>query len=300
MTWIYLPNLACSAEQAADCLPQPTFSDGGPCAMSNGIGTRSRSSKPESGTDTCTTPRYGTTPAPSTGDPGLDSWMCSLRDFRASLSVLQERDSRRTTPAMGGPQPSEAFAKYDPDSACWRTFQVSFLNHTLAPYSENFPKRGIVIHGIAYRRRKSARTTSGKDSGLWPTPRAKESGEYQYSQGDHSKPVLTLLGKVRANPARTAGTNSTMNYLGSMAVQTVKRNMCPTPTVDDADNSTLPRSQIKRDSVVGAVMREGSVNGGQLNPNWVEWLMGYPIGWTALEPLGMDKFRQWLEKHGEG
>jgi hypothetical protein len=24
--------------------------------------------------------------------------------------------------------------------------------------------------------------------------------------------------------------------------------------------------------------------GGQLNPNWVEWLMGYPIGWTDCEP----------------
>lgn len=23
-------------------------------------------------------------------------------------------------------------------------------------------------------------------------------------------------------------------------------------------------------------------NGGQLNPTWVEWLMGYPIGWTDL------------------
>jgi hypothetical protein len=24
--------------------------------------------------------------------------------------------------------------------------------------------------------------------------------------------------------------------------------------------------------------------GGSLNPTWVEWLMGYPLGWTALEP----------------
>ena len=24
--------------------------------------------------------------------------------------------------------------------------------------------------------------------------------------------------------------------------------------------------------------------GGQLNPTWVEWLMGFPIGWTDLEP----------------
>jgi hypothetical protein len=40
--------------------------------------------------------------------------------------------------------------------------------------------------------------------------------------------------------------------------------------------------------------------GGQLNPSWVEWLMGWPIGWTDLRPLGMDRFRQWLERHGGG
>jgi len=26
--------------------------------------------------------------------------------------------------------------------------------------------------------------------------------------------------------------------------------------------------------------------GGQLNPNWVEWLMGFPIGWTDLNASG--------------
>lgn len=29
-----------------------------------------------------------------------------------------------------------------------------------------------------------------------------------------------------------------------------------------------------------------------------EWLMGIPIGGTALEPLAMDKFHAWLQKHG--
>ncbi len=24
---------------------------------------------------------------------------------------------------------------------------------------------------------------------------------------------------------------------------------------------------------------------GRMNPNWIEWLMGYPIGWTELDPL---------------
>ena len=41
-----------------------------------------------------------------------------------------------------------------------------------------------------------------------------------------------------------------------------------------------------------AVAREEKADGrhmphGQLNPPWVEWLMGWPIGWTDLKP------RQW-------
>ena len=33
----------------------------------------------------------------------------------------------------------------------------------------------------------------------------------------------------------------------------------------------------------------GLHNGGKLNPTWVEWLMGWWIGWTDLKPLEMDK-----------
>ena len=38
--------------------------------------------------------------------------------------------------------------------------------------------------------------------------------------------------------------------------------------------------------------------GGQLNPTWVEWLMGWPLGWTDLKPLAMDRFQQWSQQHG--
>jgi len=38
--------------------------------------------------------------------------------------------------------------------------------------------------------------------------------------------------------------------------------------------------------------------GGTPNPMWVEWLMGWPMGWTALEPLATDKFQLWLQLHG--
>jgi len=39
--------------------------------------------------------------------------------------------------------------------------------------------------------------------------------------------------------------------------------------------------------------------GGTPNPEWIEWLMGWPIGMTATEPLGMDRFHLWLHTHSD-
>lgn len=36
---------------------------------------------------------------------------------------------------------------------------------------------------------------------------------------------------------------------------------------------------------------------GPMNPEWVEWLMGWPIGWTELKPLEMDRFHEWRQQH---
>jgi hypothetical protein len=41
------------------------------------------------------------------------------------------------------------------------------------------------------------------------------------------------------------------------------------------------------------------VTGGQLNPMWVEWLMGWPLGWTDLKPLEMDKSLCAPQQHGD-
>lgn len=57
--------------------------------------------------------------------------------------------------------------------------------------------------------------------------------------------------------------------------------MYPTQTANDAKNATLPPSQCDRDSVPGALMRDGVT--GSLNADWVEWLMGYPQGWTDID-----------------
>ena len=54
-------------------------------------------------------------------------------------------------------------------------------------------------------------------------------------------------------------------------------------------------------------MRKGTIpnpyelckaNGGKPRIEWLEHLMGWPIGWTDLEPLATDKFQLWLLGHG--
>lgn len=38
--------------------------------------------------------------------------------------------------------------------------------------------------------------------------------------------------------------------------------------------------------------------GGQLSADWVEWLMGWPIGWTDCERAATEQYRLWLREHG--
>jgi DNA (cytosine-5)-methyltransferase 1 len=65
----------------------------------------------------------------------------------------------------------------------------------------------------------------------------------------------------------------------------------PTPTAHNAKETNAP-SEAKRNEPTLA-----SRVGGTLNPTWVEWLMGWPLEWTDLKPLEMDKFRQWRQQH---
>ena len=54
-----------------------------------------------------------------------------------------------------------------------------------------------------------------------------------------------------------------------------------TPTANDAKNS-LTDSQRRRGALTADIVEAGEGKG-QLNPDWVEALMGYPQGWTDIE-----------------
>jgi hypothetical protein len=79
----------------------------------------------------------------------------------------------------------------------------------------------------------------------------------------------------------------------------------PTPTVNDSKN-TAGKEQFNRNSLPlnAAVCVDDGGNiipenlGKLMNPNFVEWLMGWPVDWTALQPLAMDKYQLWSQLHG--
>tara|TARA_R110002020_G_scaffold222805_1_gene431723 strand:+ start:216 stop:917 length:702 start_codon:yes stop_codon:yes gene_type:complete len=77
--------------------------------------------------------------------------------------------------------------------------------------------------------------------------------------------------------------------------------MFPTPTSRDWKDgpgmsltSTNPDGSVRRrDDLLPRRLFAQGCTGGQLNPDWVEWLMGWPIGWTSMEPLNRGRFRAW-------
>tara|TARA_R110000823_G_scaffold79134_3_gene180250 strand:+ start:416 stop:862 length:447 start_codon:yes stop_codon:yes gene_type:complete len=75
-----------------------------------------------------------------------------------------------------------------------------------------------------------------------------------------------------------------------------ERKTVPTPAATDWKGSSKPgqrRGQLT-DPAMGVIPA-----GGRLNPTWVEWLMGWPLGFTDLEPQGMDKYLEWQQKHSK-
>lgn len=91
--------------------------------------------------------------------------------------------------------------------------------------------------------------------------------------------------------------------------RTVERPMKETgcglwPTAKATIRGDCPSERLRRTPDLPSAIKirplpDGSqpLQDGQLNPEWVEWFMGWPIGWTELKPLEMDKFHEWLLQH---
>jgi hypothetical protein len=135
--------------------------------------------------------------------------------------------------------------------------------------------------------------TEENESGLWPTPNCPNGGR--------------SVAHVTDWRGRTAYHNGKKVQVGLEAAVKLWR----TPTVACAErggmdgNTRLARGQtmnlidqLKAPNLCPSPPRDGLDNGGSLNPTWVEWLMGWPLGWTDCAASATDKCRQWCASHG--
>jgi hypothetical protein len=121
----------------------------------------------------------------------------------------------------------------------------------------------------------------------WPTPRACMTGAATRERLNDKH--LNLEKAVAMTMWATPSANKT-----TRSGELVNANGSPW------DGQSKPHSkntgQPVQTALTDQVARE--TTGGQLNPTWVEWLMGWPLGWTDLKPLATDKFHQWQHSHG--
>jgi hypothetical protein len=116
-----------------------------------------------------------------------------------------------------------------------------------------------------------------KDRVFWPTPRAEDS---EQTGGHRGKPdTLTTAARLWPTPSARnwKGAPSSPNTLppNSRPLNEVVRFATPTASSKFRSAEFAEGRAPNPQEVAKAV-------GGSLNPTWVEWLMGFPLGWTDL------------------
>lgn len=143
---------------------------------------------------------------------------------------------------------------------------------------------------------------AAKERGMWPTPTSSlgtHGGMVTPTKGREGGTLIEALSARTTFPTPTASMQTMADmeqarYAGNgnrPSYQSAK-NMVATPTSRDWKSGKASQATMDRNS------RPLSEQiGGTLNPTWVEWLMGWPLGWSDLKPLETDKFQQWPQQH---
>jgi len=222
----------------------------------------------------------GMTSSPLTEDRGEALLKWYRAGFLAPTSALPDEEQGSTDrQAPCGNTWRELSVRFDRNTSSWKTVQCLF-DEDLPESSLTLPRWGMMRGGELWERTMSALPTGETESGLWPTPR--------------SSPAMSsgTVGQI----LRTVAKRGYRRQLEEAVV------LWPTPQANDSKDTgrfgtKSHANHIKRRSLLAAAVKRPD-DGGQLNPDWTEWLMGFPIGFTASAPLETPKFQRWCDSHG--
>jgi len=274
-----------------------TCLDGEPSALSNTNPMPLKSWFKDRTMDHYLLSQSGTTYGPLTPNRGEAMLTWFREDFLVkTLAPLEkEQESLGSVPDYGR-NLRELFAEFDPDTHSWK-IPHSFLIEDSTPYSEIWPRWGMMLHGECWEQQTLERHIKETVCGSlvnYPTPTTIDSGsQFNTSLHPNAEPRPTLGAMARFNmwPTPTA---SELNGGSSSRNAAKKRNKWSTPLARDHSGPTgnyKARGRMLGTLPDQVLERSG---GGQLNPTWVELLMGWPEGWTCLSPISGVKYLQWL------
>ena len=250
-----------------------------------------------------------------TGEPLSDLTLFAV-DTLASHLVLQENDAEPTTLDTCGLGCETPLARYDHASQSWKTSEDISLWEEPSLLA-TLPKSGMTRNGVLYQQPDWVRPIDATESLSWPTPtavtrpmegnvrmyRAKiKAGEMTEAEAEEilGKSVWEAQGKLPALwPTPVASiwkAESVENAAKALAngrryksrlIEAVALWPTPRAAMGETRNHTVyVRESGKPQNLENRIaQQEPSAIGGKLNPTWVEWLMGFPLGWTDLEDL---------------
>lgn len=148
---------------------------------------------------------------------------------------------------------------------------------------------------------------------LWPTPQA-----HDYATPKTPEQIAAML--ARAKPRKAGGKPgfSNLNEIvgpwqdslpgppgpltttaggPSCGTGPTLPRLWPTPMEHDHWMSNNPRTDGRQEQLPNVAARFCDHPRRRLNPAFVEWLMGWSIGWTAFGPLGTESYQSWLDTH---
>ena len=213
-------------------------------------------------------------------------------DSLVSHSVSPGSNSAQKMTEHSGRKCCESYAKWLPDGSLARMFLESSRWNSTKCYL-TWKGKATPAGRLYFQLVPSTLTTEGIESGLLHTPTATANQMSPSMQKHHGSwwptpnaglgergssvnmAIKAMKGEKRPSGARI------QKDLGSMV------KLYPTPTAHISKEGAYP-SEYNRNtpSLTSIATQEDNKppQSGSLNPTWVEWLMGFPIGHTDLKP----------------